>query len=170
MNRKEARGGVCPNCGAVDHFGARFEDKFVRCPMSGCWLWTAHTNGGGYGTFKIAGRQVLAHRVSWTHYVGPIQDDLRVLHRCDVRSCVNPAHLFLGTLSDNMRDMVAKGRQVLGAVGEQQWKARLTAAQVLAIRADTRPGPAIAREYGVCTSTVFRVRRRNGWRHLPEAA
>lgn len=79
---------------------------------SGCWLWMAARNARGYG---CVGRDVgrgywLAHRVSWELANGPIPDGLFVLHRCDVPSCVNPHHLFVGTNADNMRDMALKGR------------------------------------------------------------
>ena len=78
-----------------------------------CWLWTAGTNGHGYGAFHPGpGRRGMgkAHRISWTIANGPIPDGLGVLHRCDNPPCVNPAHLFLGTDQENHRDMDAKGR------------------------------------------------------------
>lgn len=95
---------------------ARFEAKFIPEPNSGCWLWTAFCFWDGYGCFRAAGRLERAHRVAWTLYVGPISDDLCVLHRCDVPSCVNPAHLFLGTKADNAADRDAKGRHKSGVV------------------------------------------------------
>ena len=76
----------------------------------GCWLWTGATASYGYGKMMLDGETVRAHRAAYLLLVGPIPDGLYVLHRCDVRRCVNPAHLFLGTPSDNTKDMLAKGR------------------------------------------------------------
>lgn len=95
---------------------ARFFAKVDRSGGPGaCWLWTACTYGGGYGSFGLGGRTQYAHRVAYELEVGPIPGGLHVLHRCDVRRCVNPAHLFLGTNADNAADMVSKGRQSRGA-------------------------------------------------------
>ena len=75
-----------------------------------CWLWTAHTADFGYGRMHIVGGPARTHRISWELHNGPIPAGMLVLHHCDNPPCVNPAHLFLGTAGDNMRDMVAKGR------------------------------------------------------------
>ena len=81
-------------------------------PMSGCWLWLGTVNNKGYGLMPLThGRVVTAHRQSFIHWRGEIPPTLNVLHRCDVRRCINPAHLFLGTIKDNSQDMLRKGRQ-----------------------------------------------------------
>jgi len=79
----------------------------------GCWYWTGRERTKGYGGFTISNKECLAHRVSYEHFVGPIATGLFVCHRCDTPGCVNPAHLFLGTNSDNINDMYAKGRYPL---------------------------------------------------------
>lgn len=76
----------------------------------GCWLWTGHTNYSGYGVLKIGGADKRAHRVSWELAHGPVPEPLLVLHRCDVRNCVNPSHLFLGTQQHNLEDCRLKDR------------------------------------------------------------
>jgi len=79
----------------------------------GCWLWTSATTAAGYGVFRLGGRKGIAayvHRLAWALTHGPIPDGLEVCHHCDTPPCCNPDHLFLGTHSDNMRDMARKGR------------------------------------------------------------
>lgn len=78
-------------------------------PFAGCWIWMRGRIYSGYGTISINSKKTLVHRVSWTVFRSPIPDGMHVLHSCDVRSCVNPDHLWLGTHADNMRDRKAKG-------------------------------------------------------------
>jgi hypothetical protein len=78
---------------------------------TGCWIWFGARSERGYGKMGTnRGPTVRAHRVSYEKYIGPIPEDKNVLHKCDVRDCVNPKHLFLGTNKDNTQDMLAKGR------------------------------------------------------------
>lgn len=88
----------------------------------GCWLWAGKRgpNGYAYGAIWCDGKRKTAslHRVAYSVFHGPIPDGMLVLHRCDVRSCLNPAHLFLGTQADNMTDMVTKGRNRNGQSGK----------------------------------------------------
>ena len=97
----------------MDTLVKRFWPKVEKTSANECWTWLGAKLPKGYG--KIAGRDwrggwLYAHRVSWELHNGPVQDGLWVLHHCDNPSCVNPAHLFLGTNRDNMRDMQRKGR------------------------------------------------------------
>ena len=90
----------------------RFESKYIVDETTGCWLWTAGLFSNGYGQFWFNGRTHHAHRISYLLYKGDIDDEsLFVCHSCDVKICVNPAHLWLGTNSANQNDSIAKGRQ-----------------------------------------------------------
>src|SRR5690348_1405181 len=94
-----------------------------------CWLWTAYINHYGYGIYNPRHQKSQgAHRFIWTHYFGEIPEGMFVCHKCDVRNCVNPKHLFIGTNKDNMDDKMAKGRQN-AAKGEAQWSSKLTQQQ-----------------------------------------
>ena len=92
---------------------ARILRDSVPEPMSGCWLWTGAMAGPGYGHLRFEGEPWYAHRLSWCAFKGPIPAGFWILHRCDVPSCVNPDHLFVGTAKDNAQDREWKGRGVL---------------------------------------------------------
>ena len=134
-----------------------------------CWLWTGHIGENGYGITGIKGKGYKAHRVSYFIEHGRIDNDRLMLHRCDVRACVNPAHLFLGTPKDNSQDAVRKGRNTK-LYGEQNGKARLTRAAVLAIRRMcTKDGmlqKTAARRFGVSEATVSYVMGGVRWKQV----
>ncbi len=154
LDRRE----ISNQVGALD----RFYRYYIPEPNSGCWLWLG-TLCCGYGLIMVDGTRWRAHRYSWTLHNGPIPDGLFVCHRCDIRECVNPSHLFLGTCDDNLKDMVRKGRS---CVGEKHGRAKLTVADVVSIRADGRYQKIIASEYGVHESTVGKIKRRVIWGHI----
>lgn len=146
----------------------RFFAKVVKTP--GCWLWSGAKLESGYGVFKGDGMR-LAHRISWAMHNGAIPNGLFVLHKCDNPSCVNPDHLFMGTHTDNMQDMLKKGRKSLvRKTGEQNGNSILNAAQVVEIRkiaaAKTMPHRAIAAQYGVSIHLIRKVVYREVWKHI----
>lgn len=141
---------------------------------AGCWLWLGKPNGAGYGMISHNGRGERAHRVSWMLHRGAIPDGISVLHHCDNRMCVNPAHLFLGTIADNNADMCQKGRarywfRVNPPRGVKHHRAKLTDADVVRIREAAKTGlshRAIAETFGVSRPTVTRVVAAKGWKHV----
>lgn len=139
-----------------------FYKFFTPEPNSGCWLWDGRVNRAGYGVLGTNNQKMLAHRFSWEMHRGQIPRGQGVLHHCDNPPCVNPDHLFLGAPIDNVRDMHAKGR-ARKLRGEQHPSAKLTAAQVDAIRADTRKQRDVAKEYGVGASTISMIRTGKNW-------
>ncbi len=123
----------------------------------GCWLWQGDcSTNNGYGRIDVGGRGVVVHRAAYEAFIGPIPSGMKVLHECDIPACCNPMHLFLGTLSDNMQDCVAKGR-LTRARGEMNKKAKLTQAAVKDLR--SRAGftgcvSAWAREFDVSRRAI----------------
>lgn len=116
---------------------------------TGCWLWQGAIKSNGYGHLNIDGRTVGAHRVAYELHVGPVPEGMRVLHSCDVRRCVNPDHLHIGTAADNSREMVERGRY--------KGPSRLDSEARVEIRRRLRAGEtqrSIAALYGVSQSTI----------------
>lgn len=91
------------------------KERFLsRLDQTGdCWLWTGALTDG-YGNVVIGQRNYRAHRVAYELFVGPVPDKLYVLHRCDVRNCCRPDHLFVGTPFENVMDCNAKSRRGAG--------------------------------------------------------
>ena len=116
----------------------RFWDKVDR-PEEGCWPWVASTDEKGYGFIKRGGygrkgsSNIRAHRVSWMLFNGPIPEGMCICHKCDNPNCVNPEHLFLGTMKDNCHDRDRKGRQ-RSRKGEEHNLAKLNWRQVEELR------------------------------------
>lgn len=144
----------------------RFMSHVHMCPMSGCWLWTGALQRKGYGWTAFRGASTLAHRASWAIHNGEIDGAWHVLHRCDVRSCVNPAHLFLGTNDDNVADRIAKGREALchanPAHGDTHYRVKIPNVAIPLIRARYAAGETqrtIGQTYGVGQSTISAILR-----------
>ena len=109
----------------------RFLKYIKKTPT--CWLWIASKDNGGYGTLGRDGKLEKAHRLSWEFYNGLIPKGMNVLHKCDVRDCVNPEHLWLGTQFDNMQDAVKKGRMNFNppkGPSHYRWKPELHSAKL----------------------------------------
>jgi hypothetical protein len=146
----------------------RFWEKVDIRSLDECWPWIGSIDTRGYGTIGADGGRPLmrAHRVAYELTRGPIPAGLVVCHVCDNRACVNPEHLFVATQRENVLDMVRKGRRQWPN-GEHHYIAKLTAADVLNIRDDPRPPRLIRAQYDIGKTTLYQIKRRESWRHLP---
>lgn len=147
----------------IDKFWSRVDKSQGT---DGCWTWTAGKFQRGYGCMTMNNKSYETHRLSWQMHYGQIPDGIQVCHHCDNPSCVNPAHLFLGSIADNMVDKTRKGRQ---ARGSRHANAKLTEAQVLEIRDLRSKGmtiTALAKKYGVDHTLISYIVLRKGWTHI----
>lgn len=154
---------------------ARFWKYVDKRGPDECWPWTAKSKVDGYGVIGTGGRnmpKVLAHRLSWQIHNGGIPHDgsyhgIVVMHKCDNRLCVNPAHLALGTQGDNIRDMDAKGRRVTSPCkGEHNGWSRFTEQDVRFIRGSQLSNASLGRIFNCRRSTISGIRLRKSWRHI----
>jgi hypothetical protein len=157
----------------------RFWPKVAKLlDWSACWIWLASKERiakGKYGTFKLKSYVTSrAHRVAYALYYGRSPGELLVCHTCDNPQCVNPSHLFLGTVQDNSDDMVRKGRaSKQDQRGERNKAAKLSAEQIETIRDLIRANltnTAIAARYGVTHQAISRIRRGRSWGDEPMQA
>jgi hypothetical protein len=146
----------------------RVLDRVVRIPFSGCWIFTGASNEFGYGIVGTGGRGMptdRTHRITYKHFHGEIPSGMFVCHECDVPSCCNPSHLFLGTNQDNVDDMVKKGRNSKPPrnphiVGSAHPGSKLTEAQAVEIRLMHMRGikqKDIAAQYGMAHQTISKI-------------
>lgn len=140
---------------------SRIERELWFVPASGCWLHEAGLRHDGYSHVYAGGGRlapkVLVHRISFAYWRGPLFADVDVMHRCDVRCCCNPVHLFAGSQVDNMADMVSKGRARNGG-------RRLDEAAICDVVAWRESHRLAALRYGVTKSGIAEVRYRHGMR------
>lgn len=167
--------------GLSDDFPSRFFSKVQITPS--CWFWTGFRRKTGQPYGEIYRGQlvrgsycILAHRASWILHFGPIPEGLGVLHDCpdgDCPYCINPAHLWLGTDSDNFKDMWTKGRANIVTAnlgGERNHLAKLTDEQANDIRKTYKPwvvsAPTLAVKFGVPLSVIKRVLQGKTYRNI----
>jgi len=146
----------------------RFHSKYEGAGSHRCWNWKAGKYPNGYGSFAtIRDKSEGAHRVAWRLSNGE-PGDMHVLHKCDNKRCVNPAHLFIGTPADNNADRASKGRSA-DIRGEKHPMCKLTESDVMAIRSIRKNGKTlkeIASMFGISHSNVSMICNRVNWRHI----
>lgn len=142
-----------------------------RAHLGQCIEATGSLNAHGYGHVRYEGKVVRAHRLAYAQAHGLTLEDIAgriVRHACDNPACINPAHLVLGTHTDNMRDMAERGRN-RQPKGIRNAKSKLSDADVIEIRRRAAAGEtnkAIAKDYGIAPSQISRIHTRKTWGHL----
>jgi hypothetical protein len=150
--------------------------RYVR-KADGCWLWAGRIKNGrgsaGYGEVycSVAKKYVSVHRYSYLLAHGHLPEGLHICHHCDVRNCVNPAHLYAGTAADTMRDRSVRGRGFTPASrsGAENHKSLLTPERVRLIRRIHAMGVsqvALATLCGVHRTTIRGVITGRVWAHV----
>mgnify|MGYP003341426897 CR=1 FL=1 len=142
---------------------------------NGCHIWPG-AKVCGYGVVRYLGKLWRAHRAYYHATNGDIPNGMFVCHKCDVRSCVNPDHLFVGSAADNSADMVAKGRSVgcahgkVRMSGESNGRCKIPASAIAEILDTIGNTKSLAARFGVDRTTIQKIRRGVNWRKTREAA
>ena len=159
------RGGFSPMTtkGDFSKRTALFNVRHVKCPVSGCWLWTGAKDKDGYGRVSWPPFRFV-HRWAHTHFIGPIPLGLFVLHRCDTPACVNPAHLFIGDADANNKDAARKNRTAKGAKHPMAKMTDASAAEMRSLRANEGLTlRQLARRFTVSETLVHQVLSGQRW-------
>jgi len=151
-----------------DSLVGRFLASFEQRGADECWLWAKSTVPKGYGQIKLTGqrRQTYAHRVAYEWAKGPIPPHKQVCHTCDNPRCVNPAHLFVGTASDNLQDMKRKGRHLYGVKNSQSVLTDQKVKEILALSKVGVTQMDLAGRYGVSQGTISKIVLGQRWTHV----
>jgi hypothetical protein len=156
----------------IKHESVRFARKIKPC--SCCWIWSGAKDGCGYGKLICGSRETgwrefkSAHRLAYELFIGPIPFGLSVLHKCDVRACCNPAHLYAGTQKENVRDAVARGRWKPQSDSPEK-RSALTRQDVVKLRAEYASGvkrKELSKRYGIGLSGISHICKRRSWSNV----
>jgi hypothetical protein len=145
-----------------------FSERCVE-KETGCVEWQGAKIPDGYGVMRFLGKHILAHRFSFLLHGGEIPEGKYLCHRCDNPACVNPAHLFVGTQTDNMQDAMKKGRHRPPPLGENHHRAKLTEEKVRLIRKMRAEGVSqqkIAEFIGTPQTNISAILRGRTWKEV----
>lgn len=147
----------------------KFMTSRVRVVASGCWEWSHSLMSNGYPAVWHKGVVTGGHRVAFELWVGPVPDGKMVCHKCDNKKCINPEHLFCGTGSDNQQDSVSKGRHKNQVYhGEDHPNSKLSSGDVLRIRRSTASHRKLAKQFGVCKTTISKIKNNTSYAKLDQ--
>ena len=144
----------------------KIEELVEPVTETGCWIWMGRIGTEGYPVLWVNNKARHAHRLAFEAWHRPLRDGEWVLHKCDTRCCVNPAHLYGGNHADNMRDKAAR----LRVAGERNPNAHLTTNDVIQIRARRKAGEMyrpIATDYCISVNYATQICNRERWRLIP---
>ncbi len=143
----------------------------IKIDQNGCWIWQGKTYEG-YGQTSARDSGIphstgIAHRFAFVEWNGPIPEGLLICHKCNVKACINPEHLYAGTHADNSRDASLNGTN--GLKGSRNHNAKLNERHVREIRRLAKCGlthRAIAERFVVSVSMVDYICSRKSWKHI----
>ena len=143
----------------------RFWGKVQR--SGDCWLWLGYKQPDGYGQVNVDGKTLNSHKHVYELFNGKVPSGMEILHSCDVRHCVNPAHMSIGTHTDNMRDAMRKGRNTKGELTKRNKITETQAREILSLKGNARAAE-LARKHGVKPGAITAIWRGDLWRHIHE--
>jgi hypothetical protein len=153
---------------------AQFWAQIDKDAPGGCWLWKGWLLNSGYGETTVRGKKITVHRFAYALAHGPIPKGKLLMHSCDVPTCVNPAHLSVGTDADNHRDKIAKRRHLFG---ERSPQAKVNEEAVRTIRTEYRctmtgrrtdwsNAKELCDRFGIAKPTLLQILKRETWAHV----
>ncbi len=166
--------GICFNDGAwelideQEDFTTTLQRKMEEEPRNWLLGWVAGTSQDGYGRIYFDGKQCEAHRISYELFIGPVPEDMNVLHECDNPPCINPSHLFSGSTQDNVEDMDNKGRR-RNDVGSANPRSKLSESDIPGVRKLLAAGntqQSIADQLGVSQGAISLINSGKNWSHV----
>lgn len=160
VNPSKLRGGYCSyECSRLGKFQdlhTRFWNKVEKRGIDECWPWIASTDRRGYGLFPIDGRHSTSSRAAYRFTFGPIEPGKTINHHCDNPPCCNPKHLYAGTMKQNTRDMMIRGRQ----------KTKFTDDDVIFIRCSGLGTRFLAYMFDTSESHMSSIKNGHIWKHV----
>lgn len=140
---------------------ANIEAGSIPVPESGCWIWLGAESGNGYTSMRAISNgkriNIFGHRASYLAFHGDLPKGMNVLHKCDVRACVNPAHLYAGTQGQNMQDMYDKKRRKQPSK-ENHARSKINREIAAFIMQSKISGRMLAKMFGLCPQYVSDIK------------
>jgi len=149
----------------IELFWTQFDRTKVKVSeeLGFCWIWTGTVGSKGYGTFRMNGQMQYIHRIAFQLVKGPIPRGRKACHRCDVRLCGNPNHVYNGTSTSNLVDAYTRQRR---PQGEAHPRAILTDKDVREIRRSKLAQKHLAVMFKVSQPTISNIKRGKAWSHV----